>query len=323
MLRTCYQSRMRLWQGSDELVQGRWLRAPPGAKGIEGPHRITSAWWRDPHGPDPDIGEVFEPRLAYDKGANPAGYTGDHICGSKLAVASGGVHGRDTPVPLRADGVALCCWPPGGPPPPPQVRRPAGLAVGIPVRTFGGTGWSASVVSDLPPVDDLVVLCVAAFGDFGDPFDPAVAGFTRVLLQATGNLWVALFTKVSTGGEPFSYAVSSPGFGEMVGWKAVFEPHTLTGVGAVSAGSGSALTAVAPAFGFGSVLRVLTGVAFGTPTLTPADPLDTHLWVGGAIGPPNLSSWYRTIPAPGGQTGELDSSTPTAWLAFILELWLV
>lgn len=109
MMRSAYESDMQLWADDLVLTRGRWIRVSDSTPFFDKPHLFGSAhtWDRNllpaPDGP----GEVNY--VKWTNGGNVYGYQGSHICGSKLALETGGVHGRDDPIDTENDGSNDCC----------------------------------------------------------------------------------------------------------------------------------------------------------------------------------------------------------------------
>lgn len=322
MIRTAYRSKMRLWADSDELTPGRWFRAPPGAKMFPGPHRITSAWWRDPHRPDPEVGEVFEPKLRYDKGSNVNGYTGQAICGSEESIRTGGAHQRDPGLLTRANGSSPCCF--GGPPGPvPLPRTPAGRLSEVPVSSGSTILFSMTLNSGNPPLNARMVLVVVSSGITFGTFDPDVTGWTRLLFDRTGSVGFAVFTRVSTGAEPDFYTITGFSFTPVSATLSCWEGPCEIALGALARGSGTATASVAPGFPSGSCTVVHYASTPSDIAVAPDDPLDAQLVdPGGSFPhPPFLGSWHNTTLAPGGESKAGTAGSVTVWSALSLLLW--
>jgi hypothetical protein len=103
---------MRLWQGDDTVTPGYWFRCEPGAKNLLGmsSFRARYTWCADV--PQmPGVGETYDPRPEYGKGANPLGYPGAAMCGSYDAFVGGGVRGVDPELATLPDGSLEACFP--------------------------------------------------------------------------------------------------------------------------------------------------------------------------------------------------------------------
>lgn len=100
---------MRLWQDSEEEVEGVWFRSPAGAKFAPGPHpwASTRTWYNHEYVGPGQVGETE--RIAYYKGNPPAPYTGKEHCGSDEAIKHGGRHLSDPVIETNEIGAATCC----------------------------------------------------------------------------------------------------------------------------------------------------------------------------------------------------------------------
>jgi hypothetical protein len=115
MLRVCYKTRMRLWQGSPDEVPIRWYRASASAGYFNDPHPFGSTLWRRdrpaafvPIAPG-ELGEVSIAPGEYDRGRNLLQYRGHNFCGHPTAITGGGREGVDPPIVTDPDGSSPCC----------------------------------------------------------------------------------------------------------------------------------------------------------------------------------------------------------------------
>lgn len=112
--RHCHYSYMKLWQGSDVLTYGRWFRATPTAKILEGPSAFRSRVTWNRGETITGVGEVADKETPYYKGQNELHYPGRRYCGPEAAIREGGIVGVTPGIATDAKGDSTCC---SNPPP--------------------------------------------------------------------------------------------------------------------------------------------------------------------------------------------------------------
>lgn len=116
MLRTGYVARVRPFADSDQDVEIRWYKCPPGAKALGVPSLFRSNHWEShPYLWAAGKGERFNSVSKVYPYRAPPGVTGQHRCGTDKDFAEGGTRNEFIPPYPRADdGIAECCRPPLG-----------------------------------------------------------------------------------------------------------------------------------------------------------------------------------------------------------------
>lgn len=121
-MRTCFQSRWRLFQGSTNLTYGRYVKCPEGTPHYPGFHNLGSRdWTSDERDPWPDLGE-YEGAREYYNGAAPPQYPSAITLGNAECIQLGETQApADRPFYNGFD--ARCFLTPAlvSPPPPPRI----------------------------------------------------------------------------------------------------------------------------------------------------------------------------------------------------------
>lgn len=121
--RTLYHSSQRLYRDRPEvLTPGRWRWCPPGARPVPYWHLYGVSFDNLDRELEPALGEsVLSPRRQYSD-REPTRLTGRGVCGSQEVWEGGGLYAERFVLPVRADGLPVCC--------PALPVEPTGDAVG-------------------------------------------------------------------------------------------------------------------------------------------------------------------------------------------------
>lgn len=109
VMRSGYESHMKLWRDQQTVVRGRWIRMPDDTPFLPSPHHFGSrkTYMREVPYTTGDLGETGY--VTWTNGENEYAYPGDHHCGSSEAAKDGGRTGVDPPIQTDAEGRAECC----------------------------------------------------------------------------------------------------------------------------------------------------------------------------------------------------------------------